>query len=545
MLHSIQLENFKAFGRRNLIPFAPITLIFGENSAGKSSILHSLNLLKQTRESRDVEALLLPRTENGFVDLGSFQDLLFDHDLDRELSIRINIAPSRPTPTSVNRPRSFRHAKLLGLEVTFSRKTKREEITLEGFKLCGEDQTSHVAAFSKAQMPQRFRRNLPFSIRAERRRQAGSLRGTRCSSIRDEVDFWKPAFEWSLQSRNEIGRILEDSRKQFERRHSQAVLSPEFDDESDETRRQFQEKLSEALEFFSNDFSYGQYVEWMVKDQADMHVALDGFIPVYSGRDTDLPTLETLLSPPYNRTVSRRELIPDVGLASIYAGRAVEETLASLFPLGPFRKPPSRWYIFTGTTPQDVGYQGHLLPDLLFRQPDLLAEANKWLKNLDMGYTIAIRSLGDASSDLFELRLLDERRHPSIEVGLSDVGFGISQILPLIVQSLAATDQIITIEQPEVHIHPRLQADLGDLLIEAIREPRRNQFIIETHSEHLALRLQRRIRDKTLAPSDLSVLYVSRSPEGATVLPLRLDEGGDFIDDFPGGFFPERLRELR
>ena len=74
MLRSIQLENFKAFGQRTFIPLAPITLIFGQNSAGKSSILQSLNLLKQTRESRDVEALLLPRTENGFVDLGSFQE---------------------------------------------------------------------------------------------------------------------------------------------------------------------------------------------------------------------------------------------------------------------------------------------------------------------------------------------------------------------------------------------------------------------------------------------------------------------------------------
>jgi hypothetical protein len=545
MLHSIQLENFKAFGRRSIIPFAPITLIFGENSAGKSSILHSLNLLKQTRESRDVEALLLPRTENGFVDLGSFQDLLFDHDLDHELSIRINVAPSRRTPTPAYRPRLFRNARLLGLEVTFSRKTKKEEITLEGFKLCGEDQSSHVASFDKAQMPQRFRRSLPFSPRAERRRQTGSLRATRCSSIRHEPDFWKPAFDWSSQSRDQILAILEESRKHFERRSSQGVLSAEFDEGSDEARRQFSDKLTEAIQFFSNEFELSQYIDWMIRDQADMYVALDGFIPIYAGRDTDLPTLETLLSPPFGRVASRRELIPDVGFASIYAGRMVEETLASLFPLGPYRKPPSRWYIFTGTTPQDVGYQGHLLPDLLFRQPDLLAEANKWLKSLDVGYSITIRSLGDASSDLFELRLLDERREPSIEVGLSDVGFGISQILPLIVQSLAATDQIITIEQPEVHIHPRLQADLGDLLCEAIREPRRNQFIVETHSEHLALRLQRRVRDKTLTPSDLSVLYVSRSPEGATVTSLRLDEEGDFIDDFPGGFFPERLRELR
>src|SRR3954447_23414998 len=90
MLRSIQLENFKAFGQRTLIPLAPITLIFGQNSSGKSSILQSLNLLKQTRESRDVEALLLPRTDNGFVDLGSFQELLFDHQLERMLHIRLD-----------------------------------------------------------------------------------------------------------------------------------------------------------------------------------------------------------------------------------------------------------------------------------------------------------------------------------------------------------------------------------------------------------------------------------------------------------------------
>jgi predicted ATPase len=79
MLKAIELENFKAFGERNRIDLAPITLIFGENSAGKSSILQAMSLLKQTRQSRESGALLLPRTEGGIVDLGGFQELLFDH----------------------------------------------------------------------------------------------------------------------------------------------------------------------------------------------------------------------------------------------------------------------------------------------------------------------------------------------------------------------------------------------------------------------------------------------------------------------------------
>ena len=255
--------------------------------------------------------------------------------------------------------------------------------------------------------------------------------------------------------------------------------------------------------------------------------------------------LDVILNRAMNRPGFRRDWSLDIGTSSVFAGRVVEQALGALFPLGPFRKPPSRWYIFTGTTPQDVGYEGHLLPDLLFRQRNLRENTNEWLRKLDIGYEIKIRHLGDRSSDLFELRLVDTRRKSPVEVGLSDVGFGISQILPLVVQSLAATDQIISVEQPEVHIHPRLQADFGDLLIEAIKEPRRNQFIIETHSEHLALRLQKRVREKTISPTDISVVYVSRGPNGATVQPLRLDEEGDFMDDFPGGFFPERLRELR
>lgn len=92
MIHALELENFKAFGKRVHIPFAPITLIFGENSAGKSSILQSLNLLKQTLESADMEVLSLRQSENGIVDLGSFQEMLFDHDLKRTLSIRIEMS---------------------------------------------------------------------------------------------------------------------------------------------------------------------------------------------------------------------------------------------------------------------------------------------------------------------------------------------------------------------------------------------------------------------------------------------------------------------
>ena len=100
MLHALELENFKAFGKRARIPFAPITLIFGENSAGKSTILQVLYLLKQTLESGDTEAPLLPHTYNEIVDLGSFKEMLFDHDLKRTLSICVEATMNRSYETS-------------------------------------------------------------------------------------------------------------------------------------------------------------------------------------------------------------------------------------------------------------------------------------------------------------------------------------------------------------------------------------------------------------------------------------------------------------
>ncbi len=163
---------------------------------------------------------------------------------------------------------------------------------------------------------------------------------------------------------------------------------------------------------------------------------------------------------------------------------------------------------------------------------------------MDIGYSLKLKQISKTSKDLFEIRLIDENNDDNIEVGLSDVGFGISQLLPFIVQSLAKSNQLISIEQPEVHIHPQLQADLGDLLAHAIKKPLQNKFIIETHSEHLILRLQKLVRLKKIKNSDLSIIYVSKNNNCSIIKELKLDKDGYFTDDWPDGFFPERLNEL-
>ena len=146
-----------------------------------------------------------------------------------------------------------------------------------------------------------------------------------------------------------------------------------------------------------------------------------------------------------------------------------------------------------------------------------------------------------------------------ILVAPGDVGVGISQMVPVVVAALRKQDGVLAIEQPELHVHPAIQVGIGDLFIQAAGSDPDQLFadkslIIETHSEHIMLRLLRRIRETTedelppgvlgLRADDLSVIYVESGLRGVRFRPLRVDEQGEFRDEWPQGFFEERVEEL-
>ena len=534
MLHALELENFKAFGERSRIPFAPITLIFGENSAGKSTILQALYLLKQTRENRETGALLLPRTENGIVDLGSFQEMLFDHDLKRTLSIRVEtVMDSR----EVSRL-PYGDSKV-AIEFSFKRPAAQPEVLLEQIGIYDVKSSGCIAKFqslSGTEDPEEFWTRMGFLLDVSDSLSLPSeLSALECVWVTAEPEYWKPEFKWCKENKEEILKNLKQRKASFNRMKDQLNIR-------EDGFRNLLDSLSVDIDLFSSNFDLKTYISKKRAERVNTAVGVRGFLP------------DRVLSDKKNRWITRSRsplhsesddtVTFDPAQFAMAAGRALEQTLDVLFPMSPFRIPPERLYIFRGTTPQNVGYRGDLLPDLLFRLPGLVEETNKWLEDLKMDYKLRVKSIGVDSGDLFEVSLIDTRRKERVKVALSDVGFGISQLLPFIVQSLVSEGQIISIEQPEVHVHPKLQADLGDLLAASIKKDQPNQFIVETHSEHLILRMQRLVRKQQIKPEDISVIYVSRGPDGAKAERLRLDEEGDFIDEWPNGFFAERLREL-
>ena len=173
---------------------------------------------------------------------------------------------------------------------------------------------------------------------------------------------------------------------------------------------------------------------------------------------------------------------------------------------------------------------------------DSEALAERWVRDL-----VEARTEG-----LQDLVLIDKRS--GTPMSHRDVGIGVSQVLPVLVSAYASDGMFVAIEQPEIHLHPALQSELGDVFLESALREQRNAFLIETHSEHLILRMLRRIRETTdgelpsglprVRPEDVSVLYVQPGREGAEVVHIPVTEEGEFERPWPEGFFAERAREL-
>jgi hypothetical protein len=246
------------------------------------------------------------------------------------------------------------------------------------------------------------------------------------------------------------------------------------------------------------------------------------------------------------------EFAPDLTLA-------LEEQLNALAYLGPLREKPERLYRWSGEEPGHVGWRGERTVEALLAGRErvynlrpkqhlkpLQTVVAEWLKKLGVIDSFSVTAISQGR-DEYEVRVKAPGR--SQEVLLTDVGFGVSQVLPVITECFyAPPHSTVILEQPEIHLHPAVQAGLADLFIESIsmREggaPRDIQLIVESHSEHLVRRLLRRIAEGAVDPQDIAMYFISPGRLGSRITPLNVDTYGNVLN-WPENFFGDQTTDI-
>lgn len=598
MLTALHLGNFKAFGKTQKIPLKPITLVFGANSAGKSSLIHSLCFAHEAMRTGDLDVF---RTQIGgeSVDLGGFRQYVHRRNTQSrvEWGVELDTAQMRGRLAELFAPVE-KVVVSVQIGLRHVDRTRQQQIVNPK---TGETNIVEVPT-GEAPIPV----GKPFVANYEITADGNSiLRASRQPDGNlqlNTLEHEHPIFHEVIKALVQVSTTTES-------------LSAE-------------------------DFAaVGSAINEVVPD---IEIEAGNFLPAGLVRSEDLRvsggSMMTFM--PISRGQRQNDLadfvrlyIPNI-LHEMIKGltEAVYRELERFSYLGPLRSYPPRHLAFAQYHDTNWEAGGGAAWDRVRRDDDLRGIINDWLSNperLKTPYRLDVRKLydieelrdpleneiyqydtkkrelvfRDVKELLFDTRLTDaerqefvtdlltmwqdldlkdeeiedfheyEERHKiadkitetadsvnelslidlrsNTKVSHRDVGIGISQVLPVLVNAYGSDEKIHAIEQPEIHLHPALQAELGDVFIESALYPSNNKFLIETHSEHLILRILRRIRETTrnkyepaIKPEDVSLLYVGESNQQTSILNLRIDKNGRIVDRVPGGFFEEDFAEM-
>ena len=244
----------------------------------------------------------------------------------------------------------------------------------------------------------------------------------------------------------------------------------------------------------------------------------------------------------------------DTSYLSDLAAKLEHKLKDDLYYLGPLREYPQREYRWGGERPTDVGLKGELAVAAFLsgrgqkvRQAERKKRTNRLdtkiaqcLVDLKLASAFAVEPVAQGST-LYQVKL--KRHERSHEVSITDMGIGVSQVLPvLILCHYVPEGSTIILEQPELHLHPAVQAGLADVFIDVIKN-RNVQILLESHSEHLLRRLQRRVADESFA-ADHAALYFCEMRDGESQMTeLEIDMFGN-IRNWPDDFFGDLLGEV-
>lgn len=223
--------------------------------------------------------------------------------------------------------------------------------------------------------------------------------------------------------------------------------------------------------------------------------------------------------------------------------------------LGPLREYPKRIYTWAGEAPSDVGRKGELAvaailaarekgkyisPGKHRRKRGLEETIASWLRSMGIIDSFVVKPIGKNRKD-YEVVVRKTKGSP--DVLITDVGFGLSQVLPVLVLCYYVPEgSVLLLEQPELHLHPCAQSWLADIFIDVVNN-RKVQLIVESHSEHFVRRLQRKIAEEAIPVDKTALYFCSMKNSASNSDKLDVDMFGD-IKNWPADFFGDEMGDL-
>lgn len=483
MIDSFLVKNYKAF-KEACIKIRPITIFLGANSVGKSSLLQLLLLLKQTATFGSKADKCPFKMYGPFANLGSVDNLF--RNKNKSETIEITIA--------------LRNTKLPSLFKEIFTNYQQFFLTLPFiFPITGMlDLRKRITKFKNTQDFYDYIRALLDVVRKEKiedfRKSLAYVVENSSSIAPDDIIkrdineiISTYIFLQTLSSElNKIGNVTNTISFSFCMKEN--VLTVCGLKVLVNEKIVFDINTSNGFCVSSSFCSIKDVDVTYISQHVDFSTTL---FEIIDEKQTDIDTKDTT-------TLSNFV----VKVASLYIKNLREEFSPSLIQhIRPLRANPRRYYVIDDKelTPYATTLDGDRLIETLRDNETVLKKVNKWLENYNLSIKI------EQSEDVIHHLKINQN---NVELDIPDVGFGISQVLPVLVQTQCLPEKSITIiEQPEIHLHPIMQADIADLFRESASE--KTPLIIETHSEYMLRRIRRRVATKKMSSKDVSIYLFS------------------------------------
>jgi predicted ATPase len=573
-LKSITIENFKSFKNPTTIELKPITLLFGPNSCGKSTIIQALHYVRELLVHQNPDIRRTPGSGD-YVDLGGFENLVHNHDLKNIIRLRFDFNKTNNSYFDYYDDFSELKDDFVTLKRFYPALGKKFwDVDFNFGDLRGKIESMWI------QLEVKWDKGLKKPIIAtysvginglalakitwDRRRKKSWKRSPLMPAKIFFVDLKHPLFEIQFGKRKKTVNILEVflGRLTYYASwgHDKKIQSP------------------------PNQFIIPTYLDTVIPSSEDATSLYSKAIGMGQPHGFEFGPGSSRYKYPmeeyeYNKTLGT---ILDMFLK--HPAVIAKNRLSNMLYLGPIREIPPRDFVPEKTYAAARWPSGLGAWDLLFKsKKKFIDEINKWIADedkLNCGYEIEIEKYKEVifenlpdelqnkknirrqfeayKKELAEsptkTRMYLSHKKTGIKLFPQDLGIGISQFIPVIIAALYSKNNITAIEQPELHLHPALQAELGDLFIESALGKQKNIILIETHSEHLLLRMMRRMREThekrlpkgatPLTSDDIAVLYIENTDNESIAREMPLNARGELVKSWPGGFFEEGINEV-